>query len=63
MEASGLEADLPVVVVDVQQSALGARVGRGLGLVDRGRDAVDVQHAGEREAAQARADDGDARVG
>ena len=32
---------------------------RGLRLVDRGRDAVDVQDAGEREAAEAGADDRD----
>jgi hypothetical protein len=54
---------LPGFVVDVQQAALGPRVGRGLGLVDRGGHAMDMQHAGEREPAEARADDVDARVG
>ncbi|WP_033291794.1 hypothetical protein [Amycolatopsis jejuensis] len=43
---------LAVVVVDVEQAALRAG-GRGrFGLVDRGRDATDVQDAGEDETAE-----------
>ena len=59
MQAGRLQRELPVVVVDVEQAALRAGLGRGLGLVDRRRDAVDVQDAGEREAAEAGADDRD----
>ena len=58
-QAGRLEGELPVVLVDVEHAALRARRRRGLGLVDRGRDAVDVQDAGEREAAESGADDRD----
>ncbi|CAM5627373.1 hypothetical protein SRIMM317S_04937 [Streptomyces rimosus subsp. rimosus] len=52
-----LEGELPVVVVDVEQPALMAGRGGGLRLVDGGRYAVDVQDAGECEAAETGADD------
>ena len=58
-EAGRFERALPVVLMDVQLAALRARLGRGLGLVDRRGDAVDVEDAGEGEAAKARADDRD----
>ncbi len=54
------ECRLAVVVVDVEHPALRARRRGGLRLVERGRDSVDVQDTGEREAAQPGADD---RVG
>ncbi len=60
-QAGRLERALPVVGVDVELAALRAGVFRGVGLVDRGRDAVDVQDAGEGEAAEARTDDRDWR--
>ncbi len=59
-QAGGGERDLAVVQVDVQQAALRARVRGRLGLVDGGEEAVAMQHAGEHEAAEAGADDGDA---
>ena len=58
-QAGRLQGELPVVLVDVELAALGAGAGRGLGLVDRRRDAVDVQDAGEGQAAEAGADDRD----
>ncbi len=58
-QAGRLEGGLAVVVVDVEHPALGARGRRGLRLVDRGRDAVDVQDAGQDESAEAGADDRD----
>ena len=58
-EAGRLERELPVVLVDVELAALGAGLRRRLRLVDRRGDAVDVQDAGEGEAAEARADDRD----
>ena len=62
-EACGVESGLPVVVVDVQQSALGADLGRRFGFVDRRGDAVHVQDPCERQAAEAGADDRDAGRG
>lgn len=58
-QAGGLERRLAVVGVDVQQPALGARGRRGLRFVDRDRDAVQVQDAGQDEAAEACSDDRD----
>jgi len=52
-----LEGELPVVVVDVEHSALHARCRRGLSLIHRDRDAVDVQDAGKAESAEASTDD------
>ena len=46
-----------VVVMDVEHPALRARRWRGFRLVDRCRDAVNVQDAGEREAAESGTDD------
>jgi AcrR family transcriptional regulator len=45
--------------VDVELAALRAGARRGLRLVDRRRDAVDVEHARENETAEARTDDRD----
>src|SRR6478736_9273445 len=39
VEAGCLQAELPVVLVDVQQASLGPRLGRGLGFVDGCADA------------------------
>ena len=58
-EAGRFERELPVVLVDVELAALRAGLRRGLRLVDRRGDAVDVEDAGEGEAAEARADDRD----
>jgi hypothetical protein len=58
-QAGRRERALPVVLVHVELAALRAGRGRGLRLVDRRGDAVNVQHAGEGEAAEARADDRD----
>lgn len=58
-DACRRERKLSAVSVDIKLSALRARFGRGLGLIDRRCYAVDVEDAGEREAAQARTDDGD----
>ena len=58
-QACRVEGRLAAVVVDVQHPALGTRRRRRLRLVDGDRDAVDVQDAGEREAAEAGADDRD----
>ncbi len=58
-EAGRFERELPVVLVDVELAALRAGLRRGLRLVDRRGDAVDVQDACEGEAAEARADDRD----
>ena len=58
-EARRREGRLAGVVVDVEHPALRPR-GRGrFRLVDRDRDVVDVQDAGEREAAESGADDRD----
>lgn len=58
-QAGRLDRDLAVVVVDVEHAALRAGHRRGFGLVDRGRDAVDVQDAGQGESTEAGADDCD----
>ena len=50
-EAGRLERELSVVLVDVELAALRASRRRGLRLVDRRGDAVDVEDAGEGEAA------------
>ncbi len=56
-QAGGRERRLAVLLVDVEHAALRAASARGLGLVDRRRDAVEMQDAGEHEAAEAGADD------
>ena len=58
-EAGRLQRELSVVVVDVEHSALRARIRGRIGLVDGGGDAVDVQNASERQPAEAGADDRD----
>jgi len=58
-EAGRFERALPVVLVDVDLAALRAGLRRGLRLVDRRGDAVDVEDAREGEAAEARTDDRD----
>lgn len=53
VEQSGrLERELSVVVVDIEHSALRARSGRGLRLVDGRGDAVNVQNASEHESTE-----------
>ena len=60
VEQSGrLQRELSVVVMDVEHSALRARIRRRIGLVDGGGDAVDVQDASERQPAEAGANDRD----
>jgi len=54
-----LQRGLPVVVVDVEHAALRAGVRGALRLVHDGLDAVDLKDAGEGEAAEPGADDGD----
>lgn len=46
-------------LVDVEHAALVARLRRCVRFIHGGGDAVDVQHAGEHQPAQTRADDGD----
>ena len=58
-QAGRLERWLAVPGVDVKQPALGARRRRGLRFIDRDRDAVHVQDAGQDETAEASSDDGD----
>src|ERR1700733_12056780 len=58
-QARFLQRELPVVLVDVELPALRAGGRRRLRLVDRRSDAVDVEHACENEAAEARTDDRD----
>jgi hypothetical protein len=60
-EAGCFERELSVVLVDVELAALHAGLCRGLRLVDRRGDAVDMEDACEDEAAEARADDRDWR--
>jgi hypothetical protein len=50
------------LLVDVEPAALRAGRGTGIGLVDRRRDAVDMQYPGEGQAAETGADDGDRAV-
>ena len=52
-QAGGPERELPAVIVDVQHAALRPRHRRGFGLEHGDGDAVEVQHAGEGEAAEA----------
>lgn len=59
VQAGVAQGDLAVLLVDVQHAALGTGGGRFIEFVDRGGDAVDVQRSGERQAAEAAADDGD----
>ena len=57
-QAGRLQRSLPGVRMnDVELSALSTRVRRKLGLVDRHRDAPDVAHACQEEAAEAYPDD------
>src|SRR6185437_10291828 len=53
----------PLAGVNVEHAALAARLARRLSLVYDGVDAVDVQHAGEGQAAQAGSDDSDIHDG
>jgi hypothetical protein len=59
MQAGRLQRPLAALRMDVEHAALAARLRRGVRFIDGGGDAVDVQHAGEHQPAQARADDGD----
>jgi hypothetical protein len=58
-QAGGLQCLLSVPGVDVEQATLAARVRRGFRLVDRGLDAVHVQHTGQHQAAETCSDDRD----
>ena len=58
-QAGRLERRLAVPGVDVKQPALGPCRPRGLCFIDRDRDAVHVQDAGQDETAEASSDDGD----
>jgi hypothetical protein len=60
VEQSGrLQRELSIVVMDVEPSALSARIRRRIGLVDGGGDAVDVQNASQGQPTRAGANDGD----
>src|ERR1700722_18776443 len=59
VEASRLQRELTVILVDVEHPALRARRRRRIGFVDGGLDAVNAENASESEAAEAGADDGD----
>jgi hypothetical protein len=54
-EAGGGECRLTVLFVDVELATLGAGMRRGVGLVDRRGDAMDMEDASQDEAAKARA--------
>jgi len=54
-----LQCRLAGVVMDVEHPALRPRGGGGLRLVDRGRDAVDMEDTGQGQPAEAGADDRD----
>ncbi len=58
-ESCGLEGDLAVVLVDVEQSALGPRARRDFGFVDRRRNSMEMENPGEGQAAETGADDRD----
>ncbi len=60
VEASGPEGELASIGVHVENATLGASLGGGVTLEDRGGDAVKVQDTREDEAAGAGAKDGDA---
>jgi hypothetical protein len=59
VQAGGVQRDLARVLVDVEHAALGAGVGRRLQVENGCLYAVDVQHPGQGEAAEAAADDRD----
>ena len=56
--AGRLECLLAVPGVDVEQPALDARGRRGLRLIDRDREAVQVQNTGQDETDEAGSNDG-----
>jgi hypothetical protein len=58
----GLQRELSVVFVDVDLSPLRSSARRRIGLVDGGGDSVEMQHARERQPAEAGADDRDRGV-
>jgi len=53
-ESGDLERELSVVFVEIELSALGADFRRGLRLIDRCGDTMDVEDACEGEATEAR---------
>lgn len=59
MQAGRPQRLLARVLMNVEHAALAARLRRSVRFIDGGGDAVDVQHAGEHQPAQPRADDGD----
>ena len=56
-ESRSLQRELPVVFVDIEHAALRSRVCRGFRFVDRRRNAMDVEDAGESQPAEPRTDD------
>ncbi len=62
-QLGGAQGELSGVVVDVEHPALGPDVRAGLQVEDGGVEAVDVQHPGEGEPAEAAADDREGVVG
>lgn len=63
VETGGAQGRLAVVFVDVEHAALGPGVPVRLQVEDGGFDAVDVQDAGQGQAAESGADDGDGVMG
>ncbi len=59
MKSRGPQGDLPGWFVDVEQAALSTRIDRRLPLVDRCRDPMEMEDAGQHEATGARAEDRD----
>ena len=51
------EGNLPVLLVDVELPALSAHIGRGVGLVHRGGDSLNVQYSCQHQAAESCTDD------
>lgn len=58
-EAGDFKRALSIMFVNVELAALRASTGRGLRFIDGHGNAMDVEDAGEDEAAEARTDDRD----
>jgi hypothetical protein len=58
-EAQIVQRPLPAMPVEIEEPALSARIRRRLGFVHDNLYAVAMQHAGEHQATEPRADDGD----
>ena len=61
VQASLVQGHLPRLGMDVENAALGARVGRGLAFEDNRADTVHVEDSSQGETAEARTDDREAR--